>query len=286
MSDEQAHLNSQAERDFQRARNQAFWANIWAKLRGDNIELLNFDEVKETLRLRDERYLGLKEIPIDDIVGSVGRYNDFTRRFLPKRSVNSQRWKTVDSLALGMMGFPPIEVYKVGEAYFVVDGNHRVSVARANQMKTIEAYVTEFQTTVPFDRNTQSKDLALKAEYAYFLQKTRLKRICPEAEDILLTETGRYPEILGHIEVHHYFMGLDCLCPVDWTDAVGSWYTHVYQPMISAIREYEMLAGFPNRTEADLYVWLIRHQGEMRANYGDLLSPEETVGDFIEKSGV
>ncbi len=284
--DDQQNWQVQTERDFNRARNQAFWSTVWGKIRGEDTKLLSFDEVKQSLRLRDERYLGLHEIPLDHIVGSVGRYNDFTRKFLPKKSVNGNRWKTVDALSLGMTGFPPIEVYKVGEAYFVLDGNHRVSVARANQMPTIEAYVTEFQTDVPFEKDTQPKDFALKAEYAYFLQKTRLKSVRPQAEEVLLTEQGRYPEILQHIEVHHYFIGLDCICPIEWTEAVASWYDNVYMPMIRAIREYNMLEDFPNRTEADLYVWLIRHQGEMQESYGDLLSPEETVGDFILKSGV
>ncbi|MBZ0308060.1 MAG: universal stress protein, partial [Anaerolineae bacterium] len=135
-------VQSQAEVDFQRARTRAFWSDLIDRLRGKNVDLLNFDEVKQKLRLRDDRHLGLQDIPLNKIVGSVGRHNDFNRRFLPRKSISKERWKAVDALALGLTGFPPIEVYKVGDAYFVVDGNHRVSVARANNMETIEAYVT------------------------------------------------------------------------------------------------------------------------------------------------
>src|SRR5574341_1119270 len=128
--------SSQAEQDYQRARTQAFWSAIWAKLRGQPLELLSFEEVRHRLRLHDERSLGVQEIPLDHIVGSVGRYQDFDRNFFPKKNSNKDRWKAVDALTLGMQGFPPIELYKVGAAYFVIDGNHRVSVARATGMAT------------------------------------------------------------------------------------------------------------------------------------------------------
>jgi hypothetical protein len=276
-------LAQQAERDFQRMRNQAFWSGLWGRLRGQSSELLSFDEVRSLLRLNDEHRLGLQLIPVDHIVGSVGRYKDFTRKFLPKASVNKERWKAVDALNLGATGIPPIEVYKVGSAYFVLDGNHRVSVARANGMTHIEAYVTEFRTEVPFELDTLPDDLALKAEYAAFLRETRLKAVRPESEDILLTERGRYPEIVEHIHCHQYYLGLDCDCCPTWIQAVGSWYDKVYLPMINAIRESNVMAEFPDRQAADLYVWLIKHQGEMHEAYGTLLSPEDTIGDFLEK---
>lgn len=273
---------SQAERDYVRARNQAFWSNIWSMLKGESTELLDFQEVRYKLRLSDERYLGRQEIPLDNIVGSVGRYKDFTRKFLPKRSVSRDRWKSVDVMTL-TKGYPPIEVYKVGDAYFVLDGNHRVSVARANDMATIEAYVTEFVTDVPFDKNTTPEELFLKEGYAYFLRQTGIKRLRPESE-VYLTEAINYAEIIEHIQVHHYFLGLECQCPVPMDDAVASWYDNVYTPMVSAIRESHILDNFPNRSETDLYVWLIRHQGEMQEAYGgDPASPDETLDNFLEQ---
>ncbi|MCL4877882.1 MAG: hypothetical protein KJ064_14595 [Anaerolineae bacterium] len=276
-------VQSQAELDFQRARNRAFWSDLIDRLRGKNVDLLNFDEVKQKLRLRDDRYLGLQDIPLEKIVGSVGRHNDFNRRFLPRKSISKERWKAVDALTMSMTGFPPIEVYKVGDVYFVVDGNHRVSVARANNMETIEAYVTEFKTDVPLDEHTTPEDLFAKAAYADFLAKTNLKKLRPDSE-VILTEPVRYPQILNHIEVHHYFLGLDCECEPTWEEGVASWYDNIYMPMVRAIRRHNMLKDFPDRTEADLYVWLIKHQGIMHDLYGgDPMSPEETVDDFLEK---
>ncbi len=276
-------VQSQAELDFQRARTRAFWGDLLDRLTGKKVDLLSFEEVKQKLRLRDDRYLGLQDIPLDKIVGSVGRYNDFNRQFFPKKSINKERWKAVDAMTMSMTGLPPIEVYKVGDVYFVVDGNHRVSVARANDMETIQAYVTEYKTDVPLDKDTKTDDLFLKAAYADFLAKTQLKRLRPEAE-VLLTEPGRYPQILNHIEVHHYFLGLDCDCTPTLDEAVASWYDNVYLPMVNAIRKHKMLKEFPGRTEADMYVWLTKHQGTMHEVYGgDVMTPDETVDDFIEK---
>lgn len=274
---------AQASRHFSQARLQAFWQEVWALLTGKSIDLLRFEEVKQRLRLTDERYLGLQEIPLDKIVGSVGRYRDFTRTFLPRTNAVRSRWQRLDALARGPEGFPPIEVYKVGDVYFVIDGNHRVSVARQLGAKTIEAYVTELRTPVPIDENTTERDLIQKEAYAEFLRRTRLNVLRPEAQ-ITLSEPDRYNQLLEHISVHQYFMGLDQKRDISWEEAVCSWYDNVYMPLVKLIREYEVLQYFPGRTEADLYAWLIKHQEAMRLYHGgDYMTPQETVADFLSK---
>ncbi|HVO41573.1 MAG TPA: hypothetical protein VMT34_03065, partial [Aggregatilineales bacterium] len=195
-------------RNFGRARQAAFWEAVWGLLTGKSIDLLRFEEVKHRLRLRDERYLGLQEIPVDKIIGSVGRPRDFTRTFLPRTNAIRSRWQRLDALARGPEGFPPIEVYKVGDAYFVLDGNHRVSVARQLDAKTIEAYVTELPTSIPIDANTTADDLLQKEGYADFLAQTHLDKIRPDSS-VILTEPSRYREIIEHISVHRYFMGIE-----------------------------------------------------------------------------
>ena len=131
------------------ARRKAFLERVYSTL-GLNRRpqtLLSFEEVQERLRLTQSAYRGLQQVPLDQIVGSVGRYNDFTRTFLPLIEGDSWRWRRVAELQ-SEMGLPPIELYKVGDAYFVKDGNHRVSVARQFGAKTIEAYVWEYETPV------------------------------------------------------------------------------------------------------------------------------------------
>jgi hypothetical protein len=276
---------AEAARHFQKARMQAFWQEVWALLRGKSIDLLGFEEVKHRLRLRDERYLGLKEIELDKIVGSVGRYKDFTRSFLPRTNAVRSRWQRLDAMARGPEGFPPIEVYKIGDVYFVIDGNHRVSVARALGARTIEAYVTELPTPVPLEPDTKPDDLLIKEGYADFLRETRLDQIRPGSQ-VILTEPARYRHLIEHISVHRYFMGLEQKRDISWEEAVASWYDNVYMPMIELIRKYDVLSHFPGRTEADLYAWLVKHQEALRLHLGgESITPEETIEDFLKKLG-
>ncbi len=166
-----------AVQDFREARRQAVREQLMAHLTGKAADLLSYDEVREKLKARGSKPLGLKDIPLDAIVGSVGRYADFTRSFLPKVDSDRERWARVQVANADLTGLPPIEAYQIGEAYFVRDGNHRVSVARQLGAPTIQAYVTEIETRVPLTADVQPDDLILKAEYADFLEKTRLDEI-------------------------------------------------------------------------------------------------------------
>src|SRR5215472_9254947 len=215
MDPESAIATAESSRHFTQARMGAFWQEVWSFLTGRSIDLLRFEEVRNRLLLRDERNLGLQEIPLDKIVGSVGRYKDFTRTFLPRTNSVRSRWQRLDAMARGAEGFPPIEVYKVGDVYFVSDGNHRVSVARQLGAKTIEAYVTELPTAVPFDVDTKPDDLIMKEGYAEFLQKSHLDVFRPGSQ-VILTEPARYRQIIEHISVHKYFMGLEQKHDISW----------------------------------------------------------------------
>lgn len=116
--------------DFQSARQKAGMQEVLARIRGKSNQLLSYDDVAEKLKLRARSERGIQHIPVDAIVGSVGRYTDFTRTFLPRRANDQQRWARVKTAMEEGAGLPPIEVYKVGGVYFVIDGNHRVSIAR------------------------------------------------------------------------------------------------------------------------------------------------------------
>ena len=119
-------------RDFQEARRRAALEDLKARLTGKSDDLLSYEAIKDLLQTESSTSRGLQEIPLNAIVGSVGRYHDFTRTFLPRRESDQYRWANVKFKVLYQGGFPPIEVYQLGANYFVLDGNHRVSVARAN----------------------------------------------------------------------------------------------------------------------------------------------------------
>ena len=145
-----------ARHDFRRARQRGALETILAQLRGRPDELLSYDDVQRRLNLEGAVDRGLQRIPLDAIVGSVGRYADFTRTFLPRREGMAERWTRIRTLIERGEELPPILVYQVGDAYFVLDGNHRVSVARSMDMEEIPAYVTEVPTRVPLTPDTDT----------------------------------------------------------------------------------------------------------------------------------
>ena len=255
---------------FQNARFRAFWDDVFSLIRGKPAELLSFEDIRARLRLREEDYRGLQDVPLDKIAGSVGRYHEFTNKFLPKRNTMQERWSRVYAQATGMIGLPPIELYKVGDVYFVRDGNHRVSVARQLGAKTIQAHVTELPTSIPLHPGMTEEELESAEAYAAFLEVTRLGYMRPHHQPIVLSEPSRYNDLLGHIYLHMAVMnsGNDGE-EVTLQQAAADWYDNVYRPAVTLIRKYEVLKYLPGRTEGDLYLWMIDHLREVREQVGD-----------------
>jgi nucleotide-binding universal stress UspA family protein len=248
--------------DFREARRKAAIREIMGRITGKSTELLSYEEVRQKLRALESGKVELRQIPLDAIVGSVGRYTDFTRDFLPRHDSDEVRWAQVMAVTTGQMGTPPIEVYKIGEVYFVLDGNHRVSVARQLGATTIEAYVTEVRTKVELTPETRPDELIIKAEQTNFLEQTKLDRLRPNS-DFTSTNPGQYPILLEHIEVHRYFMGIDEKRHITYQEAVVHWHDEVYCPIIQIIRDRGILRHFPGRTETDLYLWISKHRAEL-----------------------
>ena len=268
-------------RNFDRSRRKAFVQRILAFFTHQSLDLLSFEQVREQLRLRDRHYRGLQEVPLNQIVGSVGRYQDFTRTFLPRSEGLRERWSAVeDRVKAG--GLPPVELYKVGEVYFVRDGNHRISVARAQNVPDIEAFVWEYPSLVPLSPDDDLDDLLIKRGYVAFLEKTRLNKLRP-SQHIELTAPGRYRDLLEHIAVHRYYLSQEQGREFAADEAVTSWYDNVYLPIIHAIRKQGILKQFPRRTEADLYIWASCWQHELSKRYGKSISAEEAVDNFAEQ---
>lgn len=270
--------------DFKDARRQAALEVLMARITGKSkeIQLLPYHEVREKLRGMEKSGARLQDIPLEAIVGSVGRYHEFTRSFLPKQSSSQRRWAKVMAETLGLSGLPPIEVYQIGDAYFVKDGNHRVSVARQLGNPTIEAYVTQVKTRVPLKPDTKPDDLIIKAEYVQFLEQTSLDRLRPES-DFTATKPGAYPALLEHIEIHRYYMGLNQERHIPYQEAVEHWFDHVYQPVTRIIKEQGILRDFPRRTETDLYLWLADHRADLERELGWEVGLEAAATDLATR---
>jgi hypothetical protein len=118
------------------------------RILGETTDLAKFEDAARQVNTRQRLARRLEYVPLDQIVGSVGRTRDFTREFLPRPRVNPERWSSLDAAVKAGIALPPVELYRIGEVYFVADGNHRTSVARANQFEAIEAYVTEVESPV------------------------------------------------------------------------------------------------------------------------------------------
>ena len=141
------HTEIQAQGDYQKALSQAFWRKVRKWLgRGCN-DLLSYNEVFQYLKKQPQSQLGLQSVPIKQIVGSSGRYNDFDLAYNPRRKSSDNRWVNVAKARYQGVELSPVLLYKVGEAYFVEDGNHRVSVAHANGEQYIKAKVIEIDVS-------------------------------------------------------------------------------------------------------------------------------------------
>lgn len=175
-----ANYRFKAIEDFDRARRWAKWAKFWATLRRQESQLLSFDTMKPFLG--SKRYRGIQEIPVQSIVGSIGRVGDFDRNFRPLDSVSYNRWGQIYVLA-HWQGWPPIEVHKVGNLYFVEDGHHRVSVARQLKNKTIEAIVWDYDIAVTFDPNISPDNLVSQLE----CRRQLLSSCCPDYDQLTPT---------------------------------------------------------------------------------------------------
>ena len=137
-------VEAQADVDFDRARRRAFYGLVAARLRRVCGRLLAFEEVVEGRLAHNRRRLGLRDVEVSKIVGSVGRPEAFDRSFMPASATLAERWKRVDRAFHRGLDLPAVRLYKMGDSYFVEDGNHRVSVARYQGVETIEADVIEF----------------------------------------------------------------------------------------------------------------------------------------------
>ena len=138
-------LNERVHSDFSRARFKAFLNRIRSVVSGQPTTLLSYDDVKSALHVGGPIYRGVQTVRVEDIVGSLNRYHEFDRAFLPMEDTIGSRWRSVDRAFYEDVSLPPVVLYKVGQVYFVVDGHHRVSVARAFGQTTITARVTVYE---------------------------------------------------------------------------------------------------------------------------------------------
>jgi hypothetical protein len=229
----------------------------------------------------------MRAVPISLIVGSEGRYNDFNKYFLPKGEHLRPRWERVDEARLSDIILPPIQLYEIGGAYFVRDGNHRVSVAKAQGVEIIDAEVTSLSTEISITPSMTVDELK-KALIAYekklFYEKTNFGNITGY-NSLDFSMPGLYDRIYNHILVHKYYLNEEQDDELSFDSAAFSWFCNVYKPVIDIITAEDLCGLFPGRTPSDLYVWIVKHWDTLKKMYGIHYTLADAARDFGSRYG-
>jgi hypothetical protein len=242
-----------ASRDFTRQRRREALARIAARLRSNPDVLastLPFDQVVNALGRRGERDLGVMTIPIGSVVGTVDRRPDsFDRSFRPRSPQLRERWERIAAARRRGEPMPPIDVYRVGDLHFVIDGHHRVSVARAFGEATIDARVREVSTALRADADLTTGDLPLKQHERMFHERAPL----PSAlrSRIELTDEWRYARLADLVEAWGFRASHARGRLLSRPEAALAWFREEYEPVVDALKESGM--GGPGM-EAERYL--------------------------------
>ncbi len=274
----------QAREDFDAARFRAFRRAVRATLTGRARGLVSLDRVLEAAGREGRSDKGERDIPLEKIVGSASadaKRGDFDPGFLPTNRRLRDRWSRIYSAMVEGDELPPIDAYKVGEGYYVIDGHNRVSVARSLGRATIPARVVEVRTRAPLAGEVNAGELLRAAEYARFLEGTQLDLVRPQAR-LECSRLGRYDEILKHILGHMYFLGLESGAEVSLPEAAASWFDNVYTPIVNVIRRHGVLAELPGWTEADLYVEITKRWLEL-SQEGRQSGPDQALASLLHE---
>lgn len=280
-----SRIDPSSHEEFNKAFAKAKFQTLLSKIQMERTDLLSFYDIKDLIKPKRQNYLGTKPIPVKGIIGSEGRYNDFTNLFYPKKHLLRDRWASISSAHSRMIDLPSISVFKLGNAYFVRDGNHRVSVAKAIGVEFIDADIVELDSEIelkPGMTDRQIRDEVVAYERQQVFEGTGIGRI-HDMREISFTAPGQYTEMLHHIDVHKYYINMDKEEEISFEEAAGSWYLNVYKPVAEAVIDENLQKKYPGRTVSDIYMWVIKHYNGLKHDYGDSVSLHDASVDFAEK---
>jgi hypothetical protein len=229
--------------------------------------LLPLGEVKRRLRIVSQSYLGLDAIPVERIVGSVDRTVDFDRRFRPRRRGLVRRLESLSRRfsEQSQAPLPPISVYEAGGAYFVIDGHHRVALARERGMTHLDAEITRLRTSYEIDPEVDIRQLVHTEQRDRFLDETGLERARPDAHIEFSRPTG-YAELLELVKVHAYDLARREGRLITAEESAGDWYDNVYLPCVEAARRVDLQGRHSHKTDTDIFLWVYGKLRQLRIN--------------------
>jgi hypothetical protein len=229
------------------------------------MDLLPFEEASRRLGAAGRRYLGTQEIPLERIVGTVDRADDFGRDFEPRRRLSRARLASLRrAAAAGPL--PAISVFEVGGAYFVEDGHHRVALAREQGAEFIDADVTSLQTDYEISPDVDVCRLIHTEEQRWLLEETGLAAARPEAT-VQFTLLDGYTQLRDVVQAFGYRYCRACgeLRPAN--EVAAQWYDSAYLPGLEAVRRADLprLYASWHPTDADLFLWVYQLRRDLRA---------------------
>jgi hypothetical protein len=241
-----------AQGDFNAARRARALSRIADSLRrepDDVNHILPLEEVLAALGRKGERHEGLRTIPLSSIVGTVDRTVGFDRSFRPTSQRMRTRWERLATAMRRGEAIDPIDVFRIDDMYFVKDGHHRVSVARALRHGTIDAYVTALDTEIGGDRRLRLADLPLKGHERLFYERVPLPD--DARAEIQLSDAWAYGELAEAVEAWG-FRRMQAERVLMSRDAVAkAWLDDEYRPVVEMLRREAMLDG---QTAAEAYM--------------------------------
>ncbi len=229
--------------------------------------LPSFNDLRSRLHLFQQAYAGLQTIEVDKIVGTVDRSEDFDRDFLPRSPQTRERWERLER-AFPSLGFPPISVYQVNDIYFVIDGNHRVALAKQKGAEFIDAEVTEIHTDIDIDENIDFERIIYLEQARRFMQQSGLERSRPMAQ-IDFSRPQGFIELLDVVKAHGYDLMLEQDRVLQPHEIAADWYDRVYLPAIESIRWEKLRELEPGSTEGDLFLWVLQRRRKHDPQQGE-----------------
>ena len=278
---------AETDEDFSRARHKALFNEVQHFLNPDEATLISFSDIKKLLKPENEVYKGMQTIPVKLIVGSEGRYKDFDNRFFPKSMHLKTRWEHIDMAHINDIALPPISLYELGGVYFVRDGNHRVSVAKAKGIEFLDAEVVSLQSEIklkPGDSLKKMTRQVINYEKRVFYGETGFGDVT-DFWNLDFSVPGQYDVIYNHILTHKYYINMNKSDEIGMDKAMLSWLTTVYFPVITIINKYHIMNYFPHRTKSDLYVWIIKYWDEIKQKFGNDFTLDDIATPFLKTYG-
>ena len=229
--------------------------------------LKSFTEIQKEENAYNSVNLGIKEIPLDKIVGSVEKYSYFDKNFVPKNDIVKQRWINIYVGYMMDSMLPPVILYKIKDDYYVYDGNHRVSVAKFLNFASIEAEVEEFLPT------KDTKDKVIYQEHMFFEKETGI-------EEIILSEPIKYKYLREEIESYTDLLNKRRNRNFSLREGAEKWYKEVFLP-IKGLLEENNIAKSQKKNISDIFMFLLDHKYYLSKNEGKNKGYLYSTIDFI-----